>query len=54
MKVYILENYTKNPYANPIRVNGKVIKENILGNNHLVKFEDGNTKLVNKRFLFEC
>ena len=49
--VYILENYSKNPYQIPTQINGVVISYN--SPNVIVKFEDGYTKTLNQRFLYK-
>lgn len=50
-KVYILENFSNNPYANSTKINGIVI--DYKNPNVTVKFDNGNTKTINQRFLYK-
>ncbi len=49
--VYILENYNKNPYATPIKKEGKVIDFD--GKDVSVEWSDGSASTLNQRFLYK-
>ena len=49
--VYILENYNKNPYATPIKKEGKVIDFD--GKDVSVEWSDGSGSTLNQRFLYK-
>ncbi len=49
--VYILENYNKNPYAAPIKKEGKVIDFD--GKDVSVEWSDGSASTLNQRFLYK-
>ena len=50
-KVYILENFSNNPYATPKKIRGIVVSYN--NPNVNVKFDDGYSKTINQRFLYK-